>query len=80
MQLRLLFFGIARDATGLRKGQISIPGAVTVGGLRHVLREQYPGLGALPDYAVAVNSEYAADDRQLREDDEVALIPPVSGG
>ena len=80
MQLRLLYFGIARDATGHRKDQISIPGVVTVGGLRHMLREQYPGLGALPDYAVAVNSEYATDDRQLREDDEVAVIPPVSGG
>ena len=80
MQLRLLYFGIARDATGLRQDKITLNGSVTVGGLRNILREQNPGLGAMPDYAVAVNCEYATDDRQLREDDEVAVIPPVSGG
>lgn len=80
MQLRLLFFGISRDITGHRSRELSLPSIVTVAELRNLLSEQYPGLGALPVYAVAVNSEYATDDRPLIDGDEVAVIPPVSGG
>jgi molybdopterin converting factor subunit 1 len=80
MQVRLLFFGIARDATGHRQAQLHLEGAVRVARLRELLREQYPGLGALPDYAMAVNSEYAGEDQLLQTGDEVAVIPPVSGG
>ena len=44
------------------------------------LRAQYPVLGELTSFAVAVNNEYAGPEQQLREHDEIALIPPVSGG
>ena len=56
--------------------------SVTVAELRRRLERSHPTLGPhLPGVAVAVNEEYVLDDRTpLHDRDEVALIPPVSGG
>ncbi|MHC4845517.1 MAG: MoaD/ThiS family protein [Planctomycetota bacterium] len=51
----------------------------TVGELEARLREQWPALAARP-FRVAVNQRYAAAGDALGADDELALIPPVSGG
>lgn len=48
--------------------------------LAHELRARYPDLASLPEIVIAVNHEYAARDVVLHEGDQVALIPPVSGG
>lgn len=52
----------------------------SVADLKQVLKKRYPELSRLSSLAVAVNSEYAEDDVQLKSNDEVAIIPPVSGG
>jgi molybdopterin synthase sulfur carrier subunit len=51
----------------------------TVGELRACL-EKETSLGNLDGIMIAVNEEFAKDDRVIREHDEIALIPPVSGG
>ncbi|MGB5370890.1 MAG: MoaD/ThiS family protein [Flavobacteriaceae bacterium] len=48
--------------------------------MRQSLKSTYPDLGRLSSIAVAVNSEYAKDDLVLQQGDEIAIIPPVSGG
>ena len=52
----------------------------TVGELRQELSERFPELLDLKSLFIAVNNDYADDDRVLKSTDEIALIPPVSGG
>lgn len=80
MKLTLLAFGIAKDITGSRFLEIELPAQSSVSDLRKLLAEKYPSLNELASLRFAVNSEYAADSDTLKDGDEVALIPPVSGG
>ena len=83
--MNILLFGITKSIIG--NSSLSIPASVrekhgigTVDGLKKYLHGQYPDLGKLSSLAVAVNNTYAAGDLQLSDHDEIALIPPVSGG
>ena len=80
MKLKIALFGIAREIVGQSALDLTAPDAQSVAGLLDQLRQQYPALAGLTSLAVAVNSDYAAADYRLRENDEIALIPPVSGG
>lgn len=80
MKLTLLAFGIAKDITGSRFSEIELPEGNTVSDLRKMLASRYPVLKELAALRFAVNSEYAQESAILKEGDEVALIPPVSGG
>ena len=55
-------------------------GIQTVGDLKKLLMDQYPSLRELSSLAMAVNQSYARDNDPVNESDEIALIPPVSGG
>jgi molybdopterin synthase catalytic subunit len=44
------------------------------------LKNDYPRFAQLNSYLIAVNMEYSGMDTQLKDGDEVAIIPPVSGG
>jgi molybdopterin converting factor small subunit len=79
MILKLKTFGISRDILGGREVELVLNGN-SVGDLRNQLYSQYPDLQKLNSLFIAINLEYAADDHMLTEKDEVALIPPVSGG
>lgn len=74
-------FGITRDIVGVRK--LTVPGEeniATVGALKLWMAARYPALRQLTSMAVAVDSEYADDHQMLENKNEVALLPPVSGG
>lgn len=77
---RILAFGMARDILGRSVMELEWNSPLTVGELREELIRQYPELARLKSLAVAVNSEYAQDGNLLTAGDEIALIPPVSGG
>lgn len=79
MKTDVLAFGIAKDIFGAGAISINVTGS-TVAALKHVLEEQYPELKALASYMVAVNDAYADDNTVISEQDEIAIIPPVSGG
>jgi molybdopterin synthase catalytic subunit len=73
-------FAAAADAVGKRLIEGDWAGLTPAQLLEH-LQAEYPGLARLvPVLAIAVNREYANTDRPLADGDEVALIPPVSGG
>lgn len=75
----LLFAGLA-EVAGQREltvGDVDPPR--TVGELEARLREEWPAL-ASRSFRIAVNQRYAAAEDELGADDELALIPPVSGG
>lgn len=72
-------FGITREIIG--SPTIEIQATIgTVGELLNYLKGQYPSLKKLTSVLVAVNNEYADLDSSLNSNDEIALIPPVSGG
>ena len=81
MKVRVRFFARARDLTGADSLEAELPPGATVADLRRVLAEQRPALaGLLERCAVAVDAEFARDEQVLSEGQEVALLPPVSGG
>ena len=80
MTLTIVLFGIAREIVGQPSLALTAPAGQSVAGLLAELRQQYPALAALRSLAVAVNNDYADDAMALHERDEIALIPPVSGG
>ena len=78
--LTIKAFGIARDILGGREVTIQLEDEGTVAELRAVLEQAHPQLKTLRSLFIAVNSAYAEDGARLLEEDEIALIPPVSGG
>ncbi|MFT6370794.1 MAG: molybdopterin converting factor subunit 1 [Maribacter sp.] len=80
--MEVLFFGIAKDIVGASQKVFSANDyrPKSVGELKQLLIQEYSELAKLTSLAVAVNSEYAQDDVPLKDNDEVAVIPPVSGG
>lgn len=80
MTITLAVFGIARDIIGAATLPLDIPAEESVDELLARLRRLYPALAELRSLAIAVNSEYAHPADRLHPHDEVALLPPVSGG
>ena len=80
MNIKILAFGIAKDIFGAPSVDLILQGAPTVAALKDKLEERYPRLKSISSYVIAVNNEYAADPLPLKADDEIAIIPPVSGG
>lgn len=78
-QFNVKAFGITRDILGGNQKAVRIDGQ-TVADLRAELLRQYPQLVGLRSLFIAVNSNYAEESAVLNENDEIALIPPVSGG
>lgn len=80
MNLKIALFGIAKEIVGQPELTLTAPEGQPVHQLLEQLRTDYPALRQLSSLAVAVNNEYAEDTQLLQERDEIALIPPVSGG
>ncbi len=76
----VLLFGITKDIVGQSSLVLPLPDGGRVADLLAILHQQYPRLGGIKSLLVAVNSEYAETDTLLSPTDEIALIPPVSGG
>lgn len=81
MHIRVLFFGMLKDLAGRATDSLDLPEGST---MADVLRHYEGGLPQLkpllPSIALSVNQEYASPDAKLRANDEVAFLPPVSGG
>lgn len=79
MEIEITAFGIAKDILNQKKLSVSLNGT-TVGELRNQLMVDFPAFEKLRSLKFAVNAEYVEDTFELKETDEVVLIPPVSGG
>jgi molybdopterin converting factor subunit 1 len=80
MKIQVLLFGIARDIVGSSKLSLDHQDGLDVKSFKQILKDKYPKMNHLSYFKVAVNQEFANDDQVLCEGDEIALIPPVSGG
>jgi molybdopterin converting factor subunit 1 len=81
MQVRALFFGRLKDLTGKSTETLELPDTASVGDVLTHYQSQIPRLNEfMPSLAIAVNQEYAGPKTKLKAGDEVAFLPPVSGG
>ena len=80
IKLKILAFGITKDILGASTIQIDLEQGATVADLKTHLIEQFPTMKDLNSLLIAVNNEYGDENLVLTERDDVALIPPVSGG
>lgn len=81
MRVRALMFASLRDIVGARSIEVELPDGGTVDDLSRQLRSTYPALAdRLKHVRVAVNDAMADTSRPLVNGDEVAYLPPVSGG
>jgi len=78
---RVLFFAQARDAAGCTEAEWPNQGGETAGALWDWLANSFPRMASLRAVArLARNGHYLADGENFGTDDDVAVIPPVSGG
>jgi molybdopterin synthase catalytic subunit len=81
MRVRILFFGVLKDLAGKSSDNLELREGATVGDLLETCAAKIPRLNdLLASLAVAVNQQYAGVETALKSGDEVALLPPVSGG
>jgi molybdopterin converting factor subunit 1 len=80
MKVNLLAFGIAREILKTKTLEFDVQSGDTIATLKQNLLVQYPSLGKLKSLSFAVGENYQPDSFVLSDKDEVAIIPPVSGG
>jgi molybdopterin converting factor subunit 1 len=77
----VLYFGVLRERFGVADEALELTDGASVGALLDLLRPRASEDGELwRSLAVAVNREYSSRDATLVDGDEIALLPPVSGG
>ena len=81
MKINVLFFATLKDRAGRDRLPLELDDGATVSVLKSRLAEDIPALAtALPTVLVSVNHEFAFPQDSLKDGDEIALFPPVSGG
>ncbi len=80
MKIQLIAFGIARDILQSKSLTIELRDGDSISTLKQNLFSRYPDLSSLKSISFAVGENYQDDGYALHENDEVVIIPPVSGG
>ena len=81
MRIRVLFFGVLRDVTGLREDLVEVPDGGLAASVFAHYASRFPRLGEMSKSIVlAVNQKFCAPSVPLSDGDELAFLPPVSGG
>ncbi len=81
IHVKLLYFGQARDAAGIREERLSFPDGASVSDLMNQVSTAHERMGEIRRIVkVAVNEEMAEPDQTLHDGDDVAILPPVAGG
>jgi sulfur-carrier protein len=77
----ILYFAFIKDITGVKFDLLELPSDISVKGLIEIILEKYPRLSNIINMIqISVNYKIVDRDTILREGDEVALLPPISGG
>ena len=81
MRIRVLFFGVLRDIVGLREDSVEIPEGSRLGSVFEHYAGLFPRLREMSaSLVLALNQSFSEPSAPLSEGDEVAFLPPVSGG
>ena len=79
--VKVLLFGAAADRAGTRQTELSVGEGTSLGDLWSALADRHPDLTPMRGtLAFAINGEYARAEDRVSPGDEVAVLPPVSGG
>jgi molybdopterin converting factor subunit 1 len=81
LNVKVKFFASYKEALGMEELALELKEGTDVNSLLDILRKDHPKLGNLLEtLVVSINLEYASFETELKDGDEVALLPPVSGG
>jgi molybdopterin synthase catalytic subunit len=81
MRVTVLYFAAARERAGVSSEPFDLPEGATAAHALELACEKHPALVPLAErLRIAVDEDFSAPDRKLRDGAQVALIPPVSGG
>jgi sulfur-carrier protein len=81
MSIRILFFASLADITGMRETSLDAAGFTDVNSIFQKFAKDFPALGAHGSSVLfALNSEFARPGSPVKDGDELAFFPPVSGG
>jgi molybdopterin synthase catalytic subunit/molybdopterin converting factor small subunit len=81
MQIRILFFGVLKDLAGRGSDLLNLPEHAALSDVFAHYEERVPRFGQLAaSIAISVNQEFAGPDSKIKDGDEIAFLPPVSGG
>ncbi len=81
MVINIKTFATVKDIFGCDEISLDVADRITAGEIGEILCQKYPALSALKERLItAVNEEYSSHDTVLKQNDTLALFPPVSGG
>jgi molybdopterin converting factor small subunit len=80
MTLKIVAYGIAKEIINAREKDWQVEGVRNISDLKSKLISDFPDFSKLTKLSFAVDEEYRDDDFNLKDGDEVVIIPPVSGG
>ena len=81
MRVRIKLFAVVKERAGVGETALELPDGATVAAASQALKQKFPAIeNFLARSAFAVNREYVDPATVLRDGDELAVIPPVSGG
>ncbi len=80
MKIKLIAFGIAKDILKTNELTLEIESGMRIEGLKTEIISRFPDFEKLRSLRFAINEDYQEDDYQIKENEEVVIIPPVSGG
>lgn len=80
MRVKVMFFASIRERAGRGEMSITLTDGTTLRHLVEAVEREIPDLLGLEDMMMSINGRFARVDEVLREGDDVAFLPPVSGG
>jgi molybdopterin converting factor subunit 1 len=80
-KIKVRLFAILREMVGEREITITVPAGITVSYLNNEILKEYPQLKSFSNkFVTSVNCKVTTGDTVITSSDEIALLPPVSGG
>lgn len=83
MAIKIRFFAMLKTKVGKEEAHLTVPEHISFDKLRDMLKKEFPALAEFIDrksIMISVNQEFADKNTIIKDGDEVALLPPFSGG
>jgi molybdopterin converting factor subunit 1 len=80
-KIKVRLFAVLKEAVGKKEIIIAVPSGATLKMLKNKILQEYPSLNSFSNkFILSVNLKVATDDTIITPSDEIAILPPVSGG